>query len=438
MKIALIQPNLQSVNDKTDHPHAGLAYLAACALKKEHETFAIDAKFEGISNTAVIDRLRNINPRVLGITARTPDIREAEKIAAAVKTRRPDTIVMIGGAHVTGLRERVLKECPHFDIGVCGEGEMTFMELLELIRRTGGRETEYSGIDGIIFRKGTGIITTRARAPITDLDSLPFPAWDLFPNLKDISLFTSRGCPYQCIFCQRVMGNRVRSMSPRRVIREIKWAIKKFKATYFQIEDEVFGLNKQWLNETLQLINAERLHTVIKWFANSRVNVADYPMYVRMREAGCIGVGFGIESGNQKILDAIRKGFRIPHAIQALRWARDAGLRTNAFFILGHPGETKRTIRDTINLAVKLKPAVVCFGIMIPYPGTKIYDMARKGEGGYRGFHEDWEKYTKYFGRGLQVNDLDYQRLERWQKRAYLEFFIRNLRVKDLYKQFEK
>ena len=153
-----------------------------------------------------------------------------------------------------------------------------------------------------------------------------------------------------------------------------------------------------------------------------------------MKKAGCVKLDFGIESGNQQILDTVRKGFKLEQAVEAIRLAKEAGLETDTFFILGHPGETRRTIRDTINFACKLNSDYTCFGMMIPYPGTKIYEMAKNGEGGYKGFHEDWEFYTKYFGKGLELEGLNTATLERYQKQAYIEFYLRNFRIADLLK----
>jgi radical SAM superfamily enzyme YgiQ (UPF0313 family) len=431
MKVVLVQVNKKYSIDKTSHPHAGLGYLGAYSLEKGHETYAIDAKYEGIDNSTVLNRILMIKPNLLGFTMRTPDVRECEKIASVVKANLPDTMIIVGGAHVTGLKERVLSECPNFDVGVIGEGEETFCDLLVL---EGDKKRVVDNIKGIIFRKNGGIYKTEPRNYIENIDTLLYPAWQLFPKGNDWPLFTSRGCPFSCSFCQRVMGQRVRTMSPKRVIKEMKKNISDFNASFFQIEDEVFGINKNWVNELLDSIIGEGINQKVQWIANSRVNIANLEIYKKMRDAGCIGLGFGIESGNQKILDTVDKGIKLEQAENAISVAKNAGLQTHVFFILGHPGETKKTIRDTINFACKLNPYSVAFGMMIPYPGTKIYEMAKKGEGGYKGFHENWELYTKYFGRGLELENLSRVALERYQKQAYIEFYLRTFRYRELFK----
>lgn len=429
MRIALVHLNGRKIIEKTSHANAGLAYLGAYALDRGHKVIAVDARYEGIDNNEVTHRILANRPDVLGISMKTPDVKVSEELAATVKKQLPDVKIVVGGAHVTALKERVLEECLYLDIGVIGEGEETFCELLDAFDQN---RADLGSIDGIVYRQNDGILKTQPRAWITDLDKLLFPAWELFPEGTDKSLFTSRGCPFKCIFCQRVMGSHIRQMSPERVVAEMLRNIDKYDCRFFQIEDDVFGANKKWVHRTLDLMMEADIHKRAKWTANSRVNYADSEIYRKMKRAGCVRLSFGVESGNQTVLNTICKGFTLEQALQAFRIAKMAGLDSAAFFILGHPFETKKTIRDTINFAYKLNPDGVCFGQMIPYPGTKIYDMAKMGDGAYRGFHENWELYTKYFGKGLELANLSRSALNRYQKQAYIEFYLRNGRFRDL------
>ena len=431
MKVMLVQVNKKDIIDKTSHPHAGLAYLGAYSLNIGHETICIDAKYEGINNNEVLNRILEIKPQVLGYTIRTPDVKAAERMSAIVKDKLPNIKILVGGAHVTGTKERVLEECISFDVGVIGEGEETFVELLDSF---GNNSIDIKHIKGILFRDNGKVFSTSHREQIRNLDTLLFPAWQLFPRGSDLPLFTSRGCPFTCTFCQRVMGQIVRTMSPIRVIEEIKRNIKDFNCTFLQIEDEVFGIKKKWINELLDLMIKKGINQKVRWMANSRINIANLEIYKKMKMAGCTGLGFGVESGNQKILDSIGKGIKLDQTFEAIKIVKKAELKAHTFFILGHPFETRKTIRDTINFACKLNPYGVSFGMMVPYPGTKIYEMAKRGEGGYRGFHEDWEQYTKYFGKGLELVGLSRKTLARYQKQAYLEFYLRNFRLLDLSK----
>lgn len=435
MKVALVQVNRKDRILKTDHAHCGLAYIGAYVLNLGHEVLAIDAIYEGIDNSEVTKRLISFAPDIVGFTAKTPDIREVENIARVIKLKFANCTVVVGGSHITGLGERVLLECEEFDLAVVGEGEFAFSEVLQNMEN--GKD--FSNIKGIIYRDDKGIVTTMPRELILDLDCLPHPAWELFPAGKGKSIFSSRGCPYNCIFCQRVMGKHVRQMSVSYIIKEIKLCIYRYGSRFFQIEDEVFGLNKSWIIEFLSQLKKQGLHKKIKWAANSRVNLANEGLYREMHECGCKILCFGIESGNQRILDNVAKGFKLSEAENAIRIAQKVGLQTHCFFILGHPFETKKTIRDTINFACRLNPTDVSFGIMVPYPGTKVYEMARNGEGEYVGFHENWEQYTKYFGSGLELKNVSRTALNRYQYQAYIEFILRNRRfdiLKSLLKKF--
>lgn len=427
MKIALVHLNGDKIIEETSHANAGLAYLGAYALEKGHNVIAVDARYEGITNSEVARRVLKAKPDAIGISMKTPDVKVSEQFAELIKMRMRDVRIIVGGPHVTALQERVLKECPYFDIGVVGEGEITFTELLDTLQEDC---TDLSVVDGTIYREGGDIFRTRRREWISDLDKLLFPAWELFPKGTDKSLFTSRGCPFRCIFCQRVMGSFVRKMSPKRVVSEMIRNIEEHGCKFFQIEDDVFGSNKKWLDRTLDLMMEANIHKWVKWTANSRVNYADLDVYKKMKQAGCVRLSFGIESGNQDVLNTICKGFTLEQAKEAFRITKKVGIYSVAFFILGHPSETKQTIRDTINFASKLNPDGVCFGQMIPYPGTKIYEMAKKGDGGYRGFHENWELYTKYFGKGVELETLSRSALNRYQKQAYIEFYLRTMRIK--------
>ncbi len=363
----------------------------------------------------------------------THEIHLSHEIALKIKRKNPNITVVIGGPHSTALPERTLKEFSSFDIAVIGEGEKTMLDIVQAYDSSNVSD-KLNRIKGISYRKDGSIITNELRPFMSsdELNNLPFPAWHLFPDLG-LPMFAGRGCPFRCKFCMRVLGNRVRMRSPENVIREIEYLYKNFgrKGSWFQ--DDTFGLSKNWTNKFLDLIEEFNKKYGIKWSwkANSRVNIADYDMYKRMHSLGCRGLDFGIESGNSKILKEIQKDITLEKAIKAIRMAKKAGLITKTFFIIGHPDETLSTATDTIRFAAKLNADNIAVGIMVPYPGTEIWQMAKNNEGGYELLSEDWRLYDKYFGDAIRLEKLNKNQLKILQSLCYIWFYLRNFRIKE-------
>jgi len=267
---------------------------------------------------------------------------------------------------------------------------------------------------------------------IKDLDSLPFPDYDhLARKIDTYPIFSSRGCPNNCIFCCRIMGNKIRVRTPKSVVNEIKYALSKFRPKLFDFADETFTFPKARTMAICDLIIKEGINKRIKWMAQSRVTLVDQELFEKMKEAGCINVDFGVESGNSEMLKIIKKGITLDEASSAIAAAKQAGLNTGSYFIIGHPFETAETIRETIKFAAKLNTDSVAFGIMVPYPGTEVYEMAVRGEGGYQIISERWEDYDKQLGNALELDGLSRKQLEKWQRKAYLTFYFKNLRLLD-------
>jgi radical SAM superfamily enzyme YgiQ (UPF0313 family) len=406
-------------------PLLGLGYLAAYLRLHGYPVAIADAKFDRLGLDAVLERIRGFSPSLLGLTAMTHEVRRAAEIAAAARAVLPGLRTVIGGPHATALPLETLAEFPDFDFAVFGEGEETLLGLSDALALGNG----CAGIAGLSLRGAGGAVATNPARPWRqDIDGLPFPAWDLYGPSREYQIFSSRGCPYRCSFCMRVLGDRVRFRSVEGVVREFEWLVATKKPAEISFSDEVFTLDERRATAVCDLLIAKGLHTT-PWFANARVDCRSLALYRRMREAGCVRVGVGIESGNQEILDRVHKGITKAKAREMIRLAREAGLRTAAFFIIGHPGETRETIRQTISFARELNPTTVAFGVMVPYPGTEIAAMASRGEGGYRLLSRDWKEYDKYFGGALEMVEIGRRELERWQARAYLSFYIRNRRL---------
>lgn len=434
--VLLINPQSNSGLTEMRQPSTGLAYIGAFLFLKGINVKAIDAKVDNLLPVDVIKKASEMSFNVVGITAMTPDIKTANIIAKGIKEKNSKSLIIVGGAHAMALPEDTLNEFDGFDVVVIGEGEFTVFDLVSSYSQSKRDET-LRDIPGIVFRKEDGsLYRTRSRKPIEDIDSLPFPKWELFSPVDFYPVYGGRGCPYQCNFCQRILGNRVRKRSPENIIDEILHLVKDKGINYFWFDDETFGTDKKWLNNLLDLMNDNAVAEHCSWSANSRVNIADVEMYKKMRKAGCHRVSFGIESGDDSILQDAKKGFNVEKAIGAINKAKSAGLQIGAFYILGHPNETLKQVLKTIRLAARINAQDSSIGIMIPYPGTEIYEMAKKGLGGYTSLSKDWDRYTKYFGNPMEFENFSAKTLERIQLLGFLWVYLRNFRFNMIWSEF--
>jgi anaerobic magnesium-protoporphyrin IX monomethyl ester cyclase len=431
IKVVLINPPPKKrieKHDKPDYPHLGLAYIATFLRSKNVDCNIIDGKFELIDFDEVKARLQLLKPDIVGITAMTHEIHRASEMAQVVKGILPKAMVVVGGPHASALPVETLAEFTAFDLAVFGEGELTMLELVKFVS-SGNQKNLLPKIKGVTYRDGHKIQKNEPREVVENLDDLPFPDWGLLPKSVHYPIVTGRGCPFRCIFCMRALGNRVRKRSAKNVVDELKFCIEKYEPKYIHFLDETISINKQYLLEVLDLMTEAGLDKKIKWDAQTRVDLVDYDLLRRMKVAGCVWLGFGIESGNSEILKDSGKNITLNQAKEAVNMARKAGINTDGYFILGHPFETQKTAMDTINFACRLGSTRVTFGIMVPYPGTEIYKMALRGDGGYKIISHDWQDFGKNIGNSLELETLSRRQLEKLQMLGYLKFYIRNLRI---------
>lgn len=435
MRIVLVNPCVEHQIQRHRHGigHLGLGYVAASLLRAGHDVRVVDAKNESLELATVVGRISALSPALVGVTAMTHEITHAARLCSQVKQALPECLTVVGGPHATALAERTVREFTGLDVAVRGEGERTMCELAAAVEQ-GCSRIDWTRIRGIAFRRDSEVTVTEARPPIEDLDSLPFPAWHLFPRPRGgWPIYAGRGCPFRCSFCQRVLGSRVRMRSVDNVLAEIDAmeASLGLRTSWFQ--DETFGVDRRWTNEMLDRLieRNERRGYVWKWKANSRANLADVELYRKMKQAGCFMLDFGVESGDEQILERIHKNISLTQARQAVAAARSAGLRTNAFFIIGHPGETWKSALRTVTFAPRLGADSIAVGVMVPYPGTEIWEMARRGEGGYRLLTENWDLYDKYFGNALELERLSHRQLELLQTLTYVAFYLGRGRIRE-------
>ncbi len=398
---------LQILRRGITSPPLGLAYLASSLEEAGHNVKIIDSLAMNYNQGDIYNQIKSFEPDVVGVSSSTQAVYDSLKILKNVKENLPGCLTLLGGPHPTALAKELLLECPYVDVVIKGEGEKTFVELLEKKKKI-----KYSEVKGIVYRCGDRIVDNGPRVRIKNLDDLPLPAYHLLPmekylakikgdalDKKNISIqlsgniLTSRGCPYNCSFCSSrvIWGNNIIMRKPEKVVEELKFLVDKYKRKYIEFSDEFFTINKERVKRIGELIKKEKID--IGYSCNSRVNLFNKEIAHSLKNSGCQSVFFGFESGVQKILDFLCKGFKVEDSFKAVKNAKAYGLKVNGHFIIGVPGETRDMINKTIDFALKLDLGRSNFSFLTPYPGTKIYEFAERNS---LLRTKNWLKYNLY------------------------------------------
>ena len=430
MKVLLLNPPARRKEyENIIVPPLGLSYLSSSAKGKGFDVGILDAFALGMQWSELREEVKKISPDILGIGGMSPVI-DTSFMAAKLLKGDVSHIVM-GGPHLTAFREKVFKECPEIDIGIFGEGEETFCELLSCMEN--GKS--FSNVKGIISRQGT----SEGRELIENVDSIPFPDRSSLPNERYrypfawdgavTTMFTSRGCPYKCVFCDKsVFGSSWRGRSPENIILEIEEVIKNFGTKNMIFYDDLFTLKKERVLKICQMIMERKLD--IRWKCEGRVDRIDREMLSVMKEAGCRVIAFGVESGNQKGLDYLKKNLDLSKVKNAFQMAREEGIETIAYFILGIPNENYEDEKKTVDFAVEVNPTYAQFSTLSPYYGTWIYEEAKR-----RGWYKETSAKNpldKDLKRPVVLSELwTEERLQEIIRYAYRKFFFRPSYVLD-------
>jgi radical SAM superfamily enzyme YgiQ (UPF0313 family) len=426
MKICLISPPYNSAVKSVvgvSSPPLGLAYIASM-LRQSHEVKIVDSNILNYTIRDVERELRSFNPDVVGITSVTPSIYEAYKVAETAKKVREDCKVVLGGPHATFMPRQTMEECKYIDIIVKGEGEETTRELIENIEKG----APLSEVKGITFREKNEIIDTEPKLFIKNIDNIPFPSRDLLPihlykfnGVKYTTMLTSRGCPFKCSFCSssRLFGGYWRGRSPENVLEEMKTVYEEYGIRNIEFIDDTFTLNQERAEKICDEIIKQGWD--ISWGASSRADTLSRRLAEKMKKAGCWIIYLGIESGSQKILDAIGKRITLEQVKKAVKILKDAGIQVLGSFIIGFLQDTKETIKETIKFAKSLSLDYAQFSILTPYPGTPIFDYAKK-----HGMllTEDWSKYTG-IEPVIKIEGVSEREIKALFQKAYITFYLR-------------
>ncbi|MDA8083354.1 MAG: radical SAM protein [Nitrospiraceae bacterium] len=407
MNILLVRPPdpLQHVTLLSHTKPMNLAYLAAYLRRCGFEVFIADFETSPYSDSSLLSILRERAPRVVGISCVTPTIRNGAAISALAKEYDRNIVTVIGGPHANGLPEETLEEFRAFDYLVYGEGEVTFAELCRHIMEG----SACTSLQGLVLREDGSIRKNPPRQLIETLDSIPFPARDLIqaqnptghstrgiPNrLRSTEIYTSRGCPYGCSFCaiQTTFGSRVRFRGIGYIEEEIRQVMRDFPFDHLVIADDTFTLAR---DRAFELCDVFRRNGIRSWNCDTRVNGVSRDLLKYMAESGCQKVAFGVESGSQRIIDRIGKKIRVDQVREAVRWAKEAGIRQiEGNFIIGSdPEETAEDVAMTEQLLKELPWTFVSVSVIVPYPGTPVYREMR--EKGLIADDADWEDFVMF------------------------------------------
>lgn len=439
MHICLVNPPLAQDNlyaqwdlsgVDTVCPPLGLLILAATIRNEGHQVSVVDAYAQGYSAFETARRIVESSPDLVGFTATTPAIMGAAATAKLVKEQLPEATVILGGAHATAMAPETLDRFPQFDVLVIGEGDRTILDLISFVA---DKTQDASAIAGIAFLRDGTVVRTAKRELVHDLDELPLPAWDMLPSLfspyrmsivgtltdKSTAIFTSRGCPGICSFCDTsVFGRKFRAHSAKYVLDMIDILVNKYGIEELLIYDDNFVVDRRRLKEICDGIvdRKYKLH----WSCCARVNMVNPEMLAQMRRAGCWQIEYGIESGYPEMLARMNKRITLEQIKQVLTETKRAGIMTRGNFIVGFPGETRESLECTLKFLLDLDLDYFQQTFFTPYPGAAASATAHEwGEVDY-----EWDRLNNS-SINFIPKDLSEKELVDFSKQMFLRFYLR-------------
>lgn len=405
----------QLPKDREVRPPLGLMYIAGALEQAGHRVAIIDAEPELLTIDEVVQRVCDLNARekidFFGITATTPEFSELSVIAHAVKAQLPHVKIIAGGAHVSALPQESLGVCQDIDYVVCGEGEEAVVKIVEQLP-----QERIHG--GSILEDLDRVLPARH---LVDYKHYRFPVPGRGMVRMD-AIESSRGCPGGCTFCvKRRTPHRLRN--PIKVVDEIEKSQSTYQTRFFLFFDDTFTVNKKFALTVCDEIIRRGLHKRIMFYVNTRANTIDLEMLVRMKQAGMTEISLGVETGHDEFLRDCEKGTTKEQYQQVYRWMRELGLQTRGSFIVGFPGETFKTVQETIEFACSLDLVRASCNIMTPYPGTEVFEQALRRQGIEFVNDPDWSCFKRWAGSCVRTPGLSAQDLEDSQRRFLSVFY---------------
>jgi len=440
MKILLVRPIVANFKRLNAVPPIGLGYLSSALKKAGFEVKITDCVAKNYNFKDLSKTVQNEDPSILGFQAFSQDVDAVNRSINIAKKINPGIITIVGGAHSSGVGQKIYQHMPEVDLAFQGEGEVGLVQLSKIIKQKRYLDLvssdELASVPGLIWRKN-GHIYSNPPVFINNLDELDFPDWELinpnsyphapqgviFKNLPVAPIIATRGCPFPCTFCAgyTISGRAIRKRSIENIISEIKLLNNCYKVKEIHIVDDNFTFNKDYVrNFCLSLLEN---NLKISWCCPNglRLDTLTEDVVRLMKESGCYYISVGIESGVDRILKAMRKELTVEQIRQQVLMVKRAGMDVNGFFIIGYPGETAADIRKTIDFAKSLPLTRVAFYNFLPLPSTQIYKiLMERNELKEINYNDFFQGDVPYVAQGFSKGQLKYL-----QRRAFREFYLR-------------
>lgn len=425
------------------HP-LGIMYLASYLRKMGIEKIRlidmriIDAPYKTLQKT-----IEKFKPDILGISALTVEFDSMQKIAEIAKKINNNILVVAGGPHATAYTSQLLID-KNIDVAVLNEGEKTFAELC---LKYAGAEN-YKSIKGIAYRNKTHIEVNPPHEFISDLDTLPFPAWDLidinayskFPSMASLgrrpymALMTSRACPFKCIYCHSIFGKNFRQRSPENILEEMKLLKERYNIREFEILDDVFNLDRKRALKFYEKVSSQFSDALLSFPNGLRTDMLDEEQVKAMKKCGVNYVAVAIESANERLQKLMKKYLNLEKATKVIDLYDEYGIFTNGFFMIGFPTETLAEVTNTINFAIRSKLHTAQFFIVTPFQGTELFELYKKY---IENFNIDYSKHEFYFGE-YNLSQVPSKELFKIQKWANWKFYFSPSRIWRIWKHYPR